>query len=108
MPDIDDYGRLMDWIVLTFAPTQADKIVHTYVGLAIWLGAAVLFRRPLSSRLPLLMVIAAEGLNELYDLFFRAMWSWKDTRGDMIATWFWPVVLFAALRWLPWLRARSA
>ncbi|MBB3953551.1 hypothetical protein [Novosphingobium sediminicola] len=106
MLHIADYGRLMDWIVDTFAPTQADKIVHTYVGLAIWLGAGVLLRRPLASRWPLIAVIAAETFNELYDYFFRTLWSWQDTKGDMLATWFWPFLLFAALRWLPWLTAR--
>lgn len=106
MLHITDYGLLMDWIVDTFAPTQADKIVHTYVGLAIWLGAGVVLRRPLASRWPLIAVIVAESLNELYDVLFRALWSWQDTKGDMLATWFWPVVLFAALRWLPWLTGR--
>lgn len=106
MLHIADYGHLMDWIVLTFAPTQADKIVHTYVGLAIWLGAGVVLRRPLASRWPLIAVIAAETLNELYDYFFRVLWTWQDTKGDIIATWFWPFVLFAALRWLPWLTGR--
>jgi hypothetical protein len=103
---LTDYGRLTDWIVLTFGPLQADKIVHTYVGLAIWLVAGVALRRPLSSVLPLLAVLAAEIGNEVYDVFFRTMWSWQDTKGDLIATWFWPCVLFAALRWLPWLTAR--
>lgn len=106
MLHIADYGRLMDWIVDTFAPQYPDKIVHTYVGLAIWLGAAVVMRRPLASRGPLIAVIVAESLNELYDVLFRTLWSWQDTKGDMLATWFWPVVLFSALRWLPWLNGR--
>ena len=107
MLHIADYGRLMDWIVETFAPTHPDKIVHTYVGLGIWLGVAVVMRRPLASRLPLIAVIAAESGNELYDYLFRRSWNWHDTQGDMIATWFWPFVLFAALRWLPWLNRRD-
>jgi hypothetical protein len=99
------YLATVDWIV-TLAPVDSDKIVHTYVGLAIWLGTAVVLRRSLGSRLPLLAVIAAELANEVFDFFGRTHWNWPDTRGDLIATWFWPFVLFAALRWLPGLARR--
>lgn len=100
------YLATIDWIV-TLAPRGSDKIVHTYVGLAIWLGAAVVLRRSLGGRLPLLMVIVAELANETADYWGRAHWQWHDTQGDLIATLFWPFVLFAAIRWLPWLTRRG-
>lgn len=102
MSFIQHYLATVDWIV-TFAPRDSDKIVHTYAGMTIWLGAAIVLRRPLGGRLPLLAVITAELLNEIFDFFGRKHWTWADTQGDLIATWFWPVVLFAAIRLMPWL-----
>jgi hypothetical protein len=94
------YLKLVDWIV-TFAPSESDKIVHTYVGLAIWLITALALRRPLGSRVPIMAVVLAELLNEIFDYAGRTLWTWADTQGDVIATLFWPLVLFVVIRWIP-------
>lgn len=100
------YLELVDWIV-TFAPSESDKIVHTYAGLTIWLMTALVLRRPLGSRGPIIAVVLAELLNEIFDYIGRAVWSWHDTQGDIIATLFWPVLLFSLIRWMPSMTRRQ-
>jgi hypothetical protein len=90
------YEHGITWIVRQ-CPAP-DKFAHTYAGLIIWLLAALLLKRPRGSLLPLLVVIAAEVGNECVDRVANGTWMWRDTLGDMAATWFWPVVLTMALR----------
>ena len=75
-----------------------DKFVHVQVGLAIWCLSAWILRRPLGSRAPLAVVIAAEVANEIMDRHYTGSWNWPDTLGDAASTWFWPVTLFLLLR----------
>ena len=82
----------------------ADKFAHSYVGLAIWLGAAMVLRRPLRSAVPLAVVVVAECINEGIDRLTYGSWRWHDTLGDALASWFWPLVLMLALRRCPGLR----
>ena len=70
-----------------------DKFFHTNVGLLIWIGAALVFRRSLRSTLPLAIVVVAEISNEILDRIAVGSWRWSDTLCDMAVTWFWPVVL---------------
>jgi hypothetical protein len=90
------YEQLITWIVS--ACPAPDKFAHTYAGLGLWLGAAILLRRPLRSPLPLAIVIVLEVANECVDRVAHGGWMWHDTLGDAGATWFWPIVLTAALR----------
>ncbi len=85
------YEHIIDWIV--GACPGPDKFAHTYAGLAIWLGAAVLFRKPLRLPMPLAVVIVLELLNECVDRIAHGGWMWHDTLGDTAATWVWPTVL---------------
>jgi hypothetical protein len=80
-----------------------DKFAHTYAGLLIWLLAGVILRKPLSSRQPLMIVAVLEVANEIVDRIAHGVWQWPDTFGDAAATWFWPVVIAAMLRYVPWL-----
>ncbi|WP_260922951.1 hypothetical protein [Novosphingobium sp. 9] len=96
------YEDLIRWLV-SLCPAP-DKFAQTYAGLAIWLGAALLMKKPLRHWHPLGVVIVAECLNECIDYLAHGGWMWRDTRADMIATWFWPVVIFAAIRVRPKLR----
>ncbi len=80
------------WQVVKHSGGQ-DKFAHTYLGLAIWLVAALVLRRPRGAMLPLLIVIAAEIVNECVDRVTHRSWRWPDTLTDMAASWFWPVVL---------------
>jgi predicted metal-binding membrane protein len=91
------YERIIGWIV-SCCP-QPDKFAHTYAGLIIWLLAMVAIRRP-RSILPLLVVLVAELANECVDRVAHSSWRWRDTLGDMAATWFWPTILTAVLRWV--------
>ena len=83
-----------------------DKFAHTYTGLAIWLAATLALRRPRGAMLPLLVVIAAEIVNECIDRLSHVSWRWPDTSADMLASWFWPVVLTLVDRRWPVLRSR--
>ncbi len=76
-----------------------DKFAHTYAGLAIWLGTAILLRSGRRSITPLAVVVAAEIANECIDRVAHGSWMWRDTLGDMAATWFWPVLFTLALRY---------
>ena len=96
------YERIIGWIV-SRCPAP-DKFAHTYAGLAVWLTAGLIFRRPLRSALPLVVVIGVEIANECIDRVAHGSWMWRDTLGDAAATWFWPIVLTAALRWREALR----
>jgi hypothetical protein len=82
-----------------------DKFIHVQVGLAIWCLSALVLRRSLRSPVPLAICILAEVANEVLDRMAAGSWKWGDTAGDALATWFWPVVLFAILRFNK--RARS-
>lgn len=100
------YHHFIEWIT-AFAPAQSDKFMHTYVGLGLWLGAAIVLRRPLASRRPLQAMVAAELANELLDWLYGHGWTLKDTLGDLAATWFWPFLLASALWSMPWLGRRK-
>ncbi|MBW4329679.1 hypothetical protein KY084_02165 [Stakelama sp. CBK3Z-3] len=95
------YEQAIIWIV-SLCPAP-DKFAHTYAGLLLWLIAALVMRKPLRSPWPLLVVFVLEGANEGMDRISHGSWQWHDTLRDMAATWFWPVVLTAALRWIPFL-----
>jgi len=77
---------------------QTDKFVHVHTGLLIWLLAAVLLKRRLSSWVPLAVVVAAEGANELLDWGFYGHVNRADTAGDIAATLAWPLILTVALQ----------
>lgn len=100
------YAHFTGWVVSLCPPP--DKFAHTYAGLVIWLLAAIVLRRPLSSWVPLCVIVACEGANEIADYLAYGSWRWHDTLGDMAATWFWPAVLFVALNVDRNLRGRDA
>lgn len=92
-------------LIVSLCP-QPDKFAHTYAGLAIWLTAGVVLRKPLYSIWPIVPVIALELANETMDRLSQGSWRWPDTLQDMAATWFWPVLLFGCMRFLPVLTGR--
>jgi hypothetical protein len=98
------YEHVIEHIV-SFCPAP-DKFAHVFAGMTIWLGAGVLLRKPLSTLLPLCIVVALEVGNEIVDYYAHGGWQWHDTLGDAAATWFWPIVLFTALNACPWLGRR--
>ena len=80
----------------------AKDAVHVYVGLAVFLLVAAVFRLPLRDWRPLAAVFLAAVAGEVWDIFDtsragqRLRWdrSWHDIWNTM----FWPAVLFALAR----------
>ena len=87
--------------VMGLAGLPKDAL-HIYVGLAVFLGAAALARRPLGSRLPILFVLLAALAGEIWDVIdtinagrpIRWSLNWHDVWNTM----FWPTVLFLLFR----------
>ena len=87
--------------LLAFVGLPKDAL-HIYVGLIVFLGAAALFRRPLSSWLPLGAVLLAALGGELWDVIDtrnagRDVAWWRNWH-DVWNTLFWPAVLFLLAR----------
>ena len=89
------------WLVDTVG--LARDALHIYVGLALFLGSALLFRWPLKSWKPFAVVLAVALLGEAWDLrdsaalgsSLRLRESWKD----VLNTSFWPLALLLLARW---------
>ena len=77
--------------------------LHIYVGLAIFLAAAALLRRPLGSLPPIAAVLAAALIGEAWDLIeTRAIGGrphYDRNWHDVWNTCFWPAVLFVLARY---------
>lgn len=77
--------------------------LHIYVGLTVFLLAALILRRPLRDGRPIGAVLLVALAGEIWDLIEwtgrgnEAVWPnhWHDLRNTM----FWPLVLFATARW---------
>jgi hypothetical protein len=102
---VDFYEKNIMWMV-KHGPQHSDKFLHTYFGLGIWLGAAIIFRRSLLDWRPLQVLIGLEGFNEIIDYIAANGWTLRSTCWDMVATFLWPVAIFTALRLFPWLSER--
>lgn len=70
-----------------------DKFAHTYAGLALWLLAGAILRKPMRSVVPLAVVLTLELANEMMDWLTQGLVDWPDASGDLLATMFWPSVL---------------
>lgn len=77
---------------------MADTLLHVHAGMVVLLAARLVTRRPLSSPVPLLVVIVVEVANEVLDRIHYGSWRWPDTTVDFVNTVFWPAVLFIGLR----------
>ena len=86
--------------------------LHIHIGLAIFLGAALIFRRSLASWLPWLALLAFEFANELMDIFHfhggAIGFEVGDSLKDILNTMFWPTVVLLAARWQKRRRGQSA
>ncbi len=94
------------WLVATLGlPKDA---LHIYVGLILFLGAAALFRRPLRSPLPILVVILAALAGELWDIIDTRNAGqsihWARNWHDVWNTSFWPLALYLLARFTRVLR----
>ena len=78
--------------------------LHVHIGLAIFVGVALVFRRSLASWLPWLALLAFELANEAMDILY---WNGNgigvdlgDSPKDVVNTMFWPTIVFLAARWM--------
>lgn len=76
--------------------------LHIYVGLAIFLVAAIVLRKPLRSVVPWLLVLAVVVAGELVDMrddiLSLGYWRWGASVHDILNTLFWPTVLLLLAR----------
>jgi hypothetical protein len=76
--------------------------LHVYVGLATFVLAALLLRKPARSIVPWLFVLAIAILGEIVDMHedlrILAYWRWLDSLHDIVNTLFWPTVLLLLAR----------
>lgn len=81
----------------------AKDALHVHVGLAIFIGAAIVMRRSISDWRPLAVVFAAAVTGEVWDFIDRLRWTtlplWADHRHDLWNTMLWPALLFLLARY---------
>ena len=75
--------------------------------MALLMIARLVTRRSLGSFVPLAVVIAGEGFNEIMDRLTYGSWRWADTLSDIANTLFWPSVICLGVRLRPLVRTRS-
>jgi hypothetical protein len=84
-----------EWLHLQTGWSPA--MLHVHLGLAIWLIAAIVMRRPLRDWRPLAVLAGLQALNELGDRLYFGLWR-PDTLWDMAMTLFWPAVIMLVAR----------
>lgn len=89
-------------VIVSFVGLEKDAL-HIYVGLAVFLGFAAIFRKPLRSIGPclavLLVAICGELLDMRDDIASLGYWRWRASLHDIINTQFWPFVFFLLARY---------
>lgn len=91
------YHRLIEQLCANFG--IGDQMLHVHVGLGLYLGAQLVLRNRRASFDALLLVVCAELTNELLDRLFLGHWDWPDTISDVVATLFWPTLVYAIGRY---------
>jgi hypothetical protein len=80
----------------------AKDALHIYVALALFFGSAALFRWPLKSWRPWLLVLIAALIGEAWDLRDSLVYGTRIELGgnlkDIVNTIFWPTVLVLLAR----------
>jgi len=89
--------QIVGWLGL------AKDAVHIYVGLAVFLGAALIFRRSLRDWLPLAAVLAAAVGGEIWDIYDTLSQGdpvrWDKSWHDVWNTTLTPFILFLIARY---------
>ena len=90
------YVQALKLDIIGFTGLSKDAL-HVYVGLGVWLLAAALFRRSITTLRPWLAVLLVACVIEGFDAFDNWVelghWRWKASLHDVINTLFWPTVL---------------
>jgi hypothetical protein len=71
-----------------------DWLLHTHIGMAIFVSVIIIFRRTLTSPWPLIVVSIAELANEYLDRLAYGSWRVPDTLRDVAFTLSWPLLFF--------------
>ena len=95
-------------MIVERAGTVSSDALHVIAGVAIQLLFAILFRKPLSSWSPWLVVLAGLLFNETVDIWVerwpsRAM-QLAESGKDVVLTMLLPTALMLSSRWSPALR----
>lgn len=89
-------------LIIIQASGLSKDALHVYVGLAVFLVAAALLRKPLRSIVPWLLVLIVASMGELLDMrddiVSFGYWRWGASLHDVLNTLFWPTVLFLLAR----------
>lgn len=96
---VDSYYDLTRWFLRTMG--WNDQITHMHFGLIILFGVHLLARMQISSFIPLAAVLAAEFVNEMFDLLKFGRLK-ADTFDDAFHTIIWPILITIAC----WCRER--
>lgn len=76
--------------------------LHISVGLAVFLVAAAVLRKPLHSAIPLLAVVlvavAGEAVDAVDDYSSLGHWRWAASAHDVAVTAFWPACIALLMR----------
>lgn len=93
----DNFDALLGKIMaLKHLNSLSDNMAHLNAGLAIWVIAIVILRRPAGDIRPLLVVALAEITNEILDYLYHGYRN--DTWMDIFSTLAWPLAITLALR----------
>jgi hypothetical protein len=77
--------------------------LHVYLGIGVWLLAAALFRRSITTLRPWLAVLVVACVIESFDAFDDwvqlGRWRYMASLHDIVNTMFWPTVLALLARY---------
>lgn len=94
MDAISSYHQVKDALSVSAGVTH--QTLHIHAGLAIYIVAQLVIGTRRASLAALLAVCGAEFLNEGLDWLFHGELLMEDTLADILATLFWPIILFTA------------
>jgi hypothetical protein len=91
---------LKAWLLSTMGLKQ--DALHIYFGFVLFFGAALVFRKPLSSWRPWLLVVVValgkEGYDIVTDLRAHGQWSAFKSGVDIFSVVIWPTVMMFLVR----------
>lgn len=89
-------------LAIVAAAALSKDALHIYVGLAAFLLAVAVLRKPLRSIVPWLVVVGIAVAGELFDMHddiaTLGHWRWGASLHDVINTIFWPTTLLLLAR----------
>jgi len=102
-------GGMMSWyetkMFIEHASVVSSDALHVVVGVLVWMLVAVLWRKPLTARGPLAILIGLIIFNEMVDLWAE---QWPDkamqlgeSAKDVVLTLLLPIVLVLVVRLRP-------